>query len=374
MADDATRFGMGHASGGDWHAATQACAAQLDPPAGANLGFVYVTDALAGELGKITELLVQETGVVDWVGTTGIGICAMGREYFDEPALAAMVGCFPDQSFSLFDRFDDDRIGFLAGIGPWAAHGEGHFAVVHADPRDPEMMRRVPELAEAAGCFLVGGLASSRGAYAHVAGALTEGALSGVMFSAEVPVATALTQGCSPIGPVHEVTQCQANIAIEINGRAALDVLKDDIGEVLAQDLRRIGGYIFAAFPVAGSDRADYTVRNLVGIDEERGILAIGGPLEDGQKIMFCRRDNQTARDDLTRMLSDLKRRAPTPIKGAVYFTCLGRGPQMFGAKSAELAAIQDELGDVPLVGFFCNGEISHNRIYGYTGVLSLFL
>ena len=46
----------------------------------------------------------------------------------------------------------------------------------------------------------------------------------------------------------------------------------------------------------------------------------------------------------------------------------------MFGAQSAELAAIQKELGDVPLVGFFCNGEISYNRVYSYTGVLSLFL
>ncbi len=368
------RFGFGHASGEDWHAATQACVAQLDPPAGANLGFVYVTDALAGELGKITALLVQETGVVDWIGTTGVGICATGCEYFDEPAVAAMVGCFPDGSFSVFDRFGGDPTGFLTTLGPWAARGEGHFAVVHADPRDPEMMQRVPELAEAAGCFLVGGLASSRGTYAHVAGSLTEGTLSGVMFSAEVPVATALTQGCSPIGPVHEVTRCQANVAIEIDGRAALEVFKDDIGEVLAQDLQRISGYIFAAFPVVGSDRADYMVRNLVGLDEERGLLAIGEALEDGQRIMFCRRDGQTARDDLARMLIDLKRRATTPIKGAVYFTCLGRGPNMFGAQSAELAAIQDELGEVPLVGFFCNGEISHNRVYSYTGVLSLFL
>ncbi len=46
----------------------------------------------------------------------------------------------------------------------------------------------------------------------------------------------------------------------------------------------------------------------------------------------------------------------------------------MFGAWSVDLAAIQRELGEVPLVGFFCNGEISHNRVYGYTGVLSLFL
>jgi small ligand-binding sensory domain FIST len=106
---------------------------------------------------------------------------------------------------------------------------------------------------------------------------------------------------------------------------------------------------------------------------------------------MFCRRDRQSARDDLDRMLVDLTRRAVKPmadwsedgsmaesIKGAVYFTCLGRGANMFGAHSAEvsgeLAAIQDKLGDVPLVGFACNGEISHNRVYSYTGVLSLFL
>ncbi|MFP6757144.1 MAG: FIST N-terminal domain-containing protein [Alphaproteobacteria bacterium] len=368
------QFGFGHASGDDWRAATQGCLDQLDPPPGANLGFVYVTDALAGELGNITALLAQETGIVDWVGTTGVGICATGQEYFDVPAVAVMAGGFPAESFALFDRFGDDRAGFLAGLGPWAGRGEAHFAVVHADPRDHNIMAQVPALADAAGCFLVGGLASSRGTYAHVAGALTEGALSGVMFSDAVPVATALTQGCSPIGPVHDVTHCQGNIAIEIDGRAAVDVLKDEIGPDLAQNLAQIGGIIFVAFPVAGSDRADYMVRNLVGLDEERGILAIGAPLEDGQKIMFCRRDGETARADLARMLSDLKRRATTPPKGAVYFTCLGRGPNMFGAQSAELAAIQDQLGDVPLVGFFCNGEISHDRVYSYTGVLSLFL
>jgi small ligand-binding sensory domain FIST len=35
---------------------------------------------------------------------------------------------------------------------------------------------------------------------------------------------------------------------------------------------------------------------------------------------------------------------------------------------------VADELGAFPLVGFFANGEISNNRLYGYTGVLTLFL
>lgn len=45
----------------------------------------------------------------------------------------------------------------------------------------------------------------------------------------------------------------------------------------------------------------------------------------------------------------------------------------MFGENSEGLKSIQQELGEFPLVGFFTNGEISHNRLYGYTGVLTLF-
>ena len=68
------------------------------------------------------------------------------------------------------------------------------------------------------------------------------------------------------------------------------------------------------------------------------------------------------------------KRRAGDNPRGGVYFSCLGRGPNTFGEQSAELMRIRAALGDVPLVGFFCNGEISHDRLYAYTGVLSLFL
>jgi small ligand-binding sensory domain FIST len=46
----------------------------------------------------------------------------------------------------------------------------------------------------------------------------------------------------------------------------------------------------------------------------------------------------------------------------------------MFGSRGAELGLVREALGDVPLVGFFCNGEICHDRLYGYTGVLSVFL
>ena len=90
----------------------------------------------------------------------------------------------------------------------------------------------------------------------------------------------------------------------------------------------------------------------------------------------MCIRDSaSTARDDLVRMLKQIKGRTnKAKPKGAVYFSCLGRGRYTFGTNSEEVGLITKEFGDLPLVGFFANGEISHHRLYGYTGVLTLFL
>jgi small ligand-binding sensory domain FIST len=67
-----------------------------------------------------------------------------------------------------------------------------------------------------------------------------------------------------------------------------------------------------------------------------------------------------------------MKATAPAP-RGALYFSCVARGEHMFGSRGAELELIKQALGEVPLVGFFCNGEISRDRLYGYTGVLTVF-
>jgi small ligand-binding sensory domain FIST len=177
-----------------------------------------------------------------------------------------------------------------------------------------------------------------------------------------------------PLGEKHRISSCQGNIASELDGRPALDVFKEDIGEVLAKDLSRVAGYIFAGLPVSGSDTGDYLVRNLIGIDPEQNLVAVGDILEEDATIMFCKRDADAAREDMVRMLQDLRKRATGEIKGGVYYSCLGRGRNQFGGNSEELKLIHEQLGDFPLVGFFANGEISHNRLYGYTGVLTLFL
>ena len=154
-------------------------------------------------------------------------------------------------------------------------------------------------------------------------------------------------------------------------GRIA-DVLReiDADPKDLAEALRNI----HVALPVPESDTGDYVVRNLIGIDPKNGPIAIGDEARNGASLMFVRRDPVSAAADLGRMLDGLKRRATRTPRAGLYFSCIARGPNLFGPNSAELAILRGELGAFPLVGMFCNGEICNDRLYGYTGVLALFL
>lgn len=368
-------FRAAHGRGVDWHRACRACIQGLaDLPATANLGFVYASDPLAEALDLIVTQLAEATGVRDWVGTGGAAVCATGREYVDEGAIVALVVSLPGPSFQLFDGLDDDRPHLDRQITEPIRGGATSFGVVHGDARSGNIADMVARLNEGTGAFLVGGLTSARASPLQIAGRPTEGGVSGVLISADVPLITGLSQGCTPIGPAHEVTASQGPWVLGIDGHPAVAVLEQEIGEVLARNPKRIVGYIHAAVPLPGSDRADYVVRPLLAIDTRRRIIAVGADLHRGDSLRFVKRDGSAAQGDLRRMLDDLRARTNgRPIRGALYHTCVARGHHMFGPDSAELKMIENALGPVPLAGFFTNGEIYRDRLYGYTGVLTLF-
>jgi small ligand-binding sensory domain FIST len=141
----------------------------------------------------------------------------------------------------------------------------------------------------------------------------------------------------------------------------------------------------------------EVTVRHIIGLDPGRRGVAIADVALVGSRLAFCERNVQAARADLIRVCAEVREElepeelslplataleapeadaAPQParrIAGAVYVSCAGRGGPHFGGPSAELQIVRRALGDVPLVGFFAGGEIAHHRLYGYTGVLTVF-
>jgi small ligand-binding sensory domain FIST len=340
-------FAFSH--GTDW----RRCAAGLGRP-GQGLGFVYFTDSLVKDCSEILSVLRGETGVRDWIGSVGTGILATGTEYQDEPAMAAMVADF--DGFSVF-----------SGRAPLKRGGS--FAVVHADPAAPDLPGLVSDMAaKVATGYIVGGVSSSRSQTVQVANEVLSGGLSGAVLGEGIAVATRLTQGCTPYPGRFRITEGEDNLIARLDGRPALEVLLQAVGGERAQLL--VG--LLVPGSEAGAHFTDYTARNLLGADPKTGLIAIGETIEPGMEILFCKRDAAAAKKDLQSILLSLKEAVPHP-RGALYYSCVARGEHMFGSRGAELDLIKRSLGGVPLVGFFCNGEISRNRLYGYTGVLTVF-
>lgn len=373
-----TEFAAAAVSGDPAQLGLRALAA-LAPNPGASLGIVYANEPAAPAFAEIVGSLARGTGIDAWVGGVGLGVLSGEGEIYEEPAAVVMTAALPREAFRVFAATHDPGSDIPRRHASWIESSQPALALVHGDPRCPDLPRAAVDLMAASGAFLVGGLVSHRAAnplLAREAGkaGFGEAGLAGVMLSAEIPVATALSQGCMPIGPIRRIDEARDNIVMSIDGRPALSVFLEDIGPEFAQNLRRAGGVIFAGLPVAGSDTGDYLVRNLMAIDPGRGWLVIGEMVASGDRILFCRRDPDSARADLERMTGQLARRLKGPPKAGIYVSCVARGAALFGESGVETALIREALGEFPLIGFFANGEISRDRLYGHTGVLTLFV
>ncbi len=409
-------FPYGHATHPQWRMAAGLVLAQLraqmtlpDHATAPRLALVYITDHYAHEAQALLDHLRQGLPeVTDWSGTVGVGIAANNAEHFDEPALAVMLCNVPPAQFRVFSR-----------LSPLPA-GWADAALVHADSHTPDLGELIDEMAaRTQQGYLFGGLSASRSRSVQFAlraedaggdevhGGVLEGGLSGVAFAPEVALLSRVTQGCQPVSPEREITEADGHVVLKLADESALDVMLADLDISLSEPQKAIAvvrstlvglcavGQSGVGF--AGNLGNDVRVRHIIGLDPLRQGVAIAEHLQPGMRLTFCRRDVQAARADLVRVCAEIREELepetlsieainalsddPLPtapqagkrIAGAVYVSCTGRGGPHFGGPSAELQIIRHALGDVPLVGFFAAGEIAHNQLYGYTGVLTVF-
>ncbi|MEZ5718325.1 MAG: FIST C-terminal domain-containing protein [Burkholderiaceae bacterium] len=423
----------GHATHPQWRmAAALALAqvrAQMALPAYAQapaLGLLYITDHYAAQAQELLDCLSAELPeITDWSGTVGVGVCASNAEYFDEPALVLMLLDLPCDQYRVF-----------SGVAPLPRAGASgfvaHTALVHADGSTPDVAGLIAEMAErTTSGYVFGGLSASRGASVQfavggsgnlagqgAAGGVFAGGLSGVAFGADVPLLSRVTQGCQPVGATYHITAAQDNVVLQLDGQPALEVLLDTLKVSLDGDpqeaVQRVRHTLAGLMDADGVSQAgrtghfgtDTRVRHIIGLDGARHGVAVADHVEPGMRLAFCQRNAAAARADLVRICAEIREelepqelepipqparadagmapvygalgavQEPRPgrrIAGAIYVSCSGRGGPHFGAPGAELQIVRHALGDVPLVGFFAGGEIAHQHLYGYTGVLTVF-
>ena len=417
-------FPYGHATHPQWRMAAGLALAQLrahmalpEYASAPRLGLLYITDHYAVHAQALLAMLREELpGVSDWVGTVGVGIAANQVEYFDEPALSVMLCDVDPAHYRVFSGVAPLQASFADGFVPQTA-------LVHADANTPDVAELIAELAQRTQSnYVFGGLASSRadvwqfavnspssasGAHATESTGVFHGGLSGVAFDDQVALMSRVTQGCRPLGPLRTVTKADKHVALELDGREALSVLTEYLDvdlsrprEAMPKLRQTLAGLSLPegedTLRRTGEFGEDVLVRHLIGLDTARAGVAIAHELTEGMQLTFCERHAAAARADLTRICTEIRealepeemsfdlagamqddlRDAPHPsrrIAGAVYVSCAGRGGPHFGGPSAELQIVRRALGDVPLVGFFAGGEIAHQSLYGYTGVLTVF-
>ena len=139
----ATHISSACAAGENWQSVAEACLDALDTgQVPASLGLLYVTEPLAPYIADLHEYLRDKTGVQDWVGTVGGGICGTGRALYAEPAASIMLVTLPDDCYRLIPSGIDAMSDMLARNRSWITERSAHFAIVHGDPRD----NRVPQI------------------------------------------------------------------------------------------------------------------------------------------------------------------------------------------------------------------------------------
>lgn len=392
-------FPYGHATHPKWPMAAALVVAQLRAqmalPAYASaptLALLYITDHYGESARDILDYLSAElSGVTDWAGTVGVGIAANNVEYFDEPALAVMLCDVPSDQYRVF-----------SGVAPLGLGFDARSALVHADPTIADLEELLEEMgSRTQDRYLFGGLASSRTQSWQIAisgngnvkgqGAargLFQGGMSGVAFGDGIRLASRVTQGCQPVSAMHRITRADHNVAITLDGHPALDVMLQDLSISLDQPQEALEvvratlvGLVppltrqeTVSRPRTGQFGDDVVVRHIIGLDPARRGVAVTQRIETGGQWIFCQRDPKAASVDLTRICAEIREELEdAALLGAIYISCTGRGGRYFGAEGAELQRVRQALGDVPLVGFFAAGEIAHEHLYGYTGVLTVF-
>jgi small ligand-binding sensory domain FIST len=359
-------------------------------PGPVSLTLAFVTPHFADYYPRLYGLVSRYLEPETFLGCSGGGVIGGGEEVERAPAVTLISAQLPDvriESFHLSGPLPDldgppDAWELLIGV---RAQDEPQFVLL-ADPFSgrPEALLSGLDYAFPSSPK-IGGLAS--GATSPGMNALflddrifSEGTV-GVALSGDVAIDTVVAQGCRPVGELMRVTGCRGNFLYELDGRSAFEVLQELFTNLDERDRHLASTALFVGVQMDEFRKepqvGDFLIRNLIGVDPRHGALAVGENLQEGMRIRFHIRDAQTSAEDLHVMLKSYEKTLLASVSGALLFSCLGRGQGLYGRPNFDTSIFREYLGNVPVGGFFCNGEIGPvggtTFLHGYTSSFGLF-
>ena len=320
------------------------------------------------------------------IGCSGNGVIGNGMEVERRAGVALTGAEMSDVSITPFHITDSELPDGDESPEKW----ESLFKVKHisepkfiilSDPFSVEIQNLVNGMDYAfPNSTIIGGIASGgsqQGTNAIYLNRDTfESGVVGIALHGDIEIDTIVAQGCKPIGTLMNITGCERNILTSLDNKPPFEVLSGIYNNLSSSDQQLFQHSLFMGIVndpfIDVPNNGDFLIRNIVGGNPEEGKIAIGEILKEGQLVQFHLRDSSTSSENLKIMLEDYKSDQERYDQfGALLFSCLGRGSYLYGKADHDTNMFKALIGEIPLTGFFCNGEIGPvgdtTYIHGYT-------
>ncbi len=350
--------------------------------------FLFFTAHHIDEAEAIVEKLWLELDPQALVGCSAEGVIGGDREIERAPGISLLMAQLPRVRLHPFHIAADDWRGIIVdpdNLAERIGHGGETRALIGFGDPFTTPLNEFLELLDShfPAVPLIGGMASSArqpGENILVRNDQTfSDGFVGVSLSGPIEVETIVSQGCRPIGRTLVVTKAHDNIIEQLGGKPALTALSEIVNGLGDSDKSLLGhglliGRVISEYRETFG-RGDFLVRNIMGVDQNSGAIAVTDYVRVGQTVQFHVRDAATASEDLS-LLLDPQRQGATPAAGGLLFSCNGRGTRMFDTPCHDVSAARAAMPQTPVAGFFAAGELGpvggKNFIHGHTASLAL--
>jgi small ligand-binding sensory domain FIST len=376
-----------------WENALQQALEQTSDLRQIDAAILFASSFYADFFEEMLTRLKQVTGAAIIIGCSGQAIIGQALELENVPALSLLTLSLPGAALrpvrftqAMLEECETplawrDRLGVqLDDVNAW---------LIFADPFRIDIELLLEGLTSAYGeCPVMGGMASSSNSNARSTHiflndeVFTEGGV-GLAIGGPYTLLPLVSQGCEPIGETWTITGVRDNLIMTISNRPAYDMLVETFKslphEVQQRAQRNLLVGLAADEYLETFQRGNFLVRPLIGVERGTGALSIGALPRIGQTVQFQMRDARAADLDLTELLDQVSATLghQLPIAG-VLCSCNGRGVGLFETPHHDASMINRKLGDFPLAGLFCNGEIgpigARSFLHGFTASLALLI
>jgi small ligand-binding sensory domain FIST len=370
-----------------------------------DLGLVFISSSFTSEFSRLLPLLQEYLPVSTLIGCSGGGVIGMQpegtpEEVEDAPALSLSLASLPGVSVQSFHLSSDDLPDLDSPPSDWIdlvnvpPDAKPNF-ILMADPFSSNINDLLQGLDFAyPDAVKIGGLASvdsfnqNSGLFCNHT--LHQTGIIGIALWGDIMMDTIVAQGCRPIGLPYQVAEAERNIILSLNNpdtdgnpRPPLELLQELFQTLSEEDRMLAQNSLFIGVAQDSFkqklEHGDFLIRTLLGVDPKLGAIAVGDRIRPGQRIQFHLRDARTSADDLETLLQRYQSQSfkdLMPPLGALMFSCMGRGKNLYQEPNFDSRLFHKYLGQVPLSGFFCGGEIgpigNTTFLHGFTSVFGI--